>query len=75
METHKYNIMGVDEMIVEALNKYKSLTTYQLAHKVGVSWATVNIHCYKLLSEGRVKVNHESSLSGKKSIWSKGGRK
>ena len=64
-------------MIIEALSKHKSLTTYQLAQRVGVSWATVNIHCYKLLSQGRLKVNHESSLSGKRSIWSyaKGGKR
>ena len=62
--------MAVDEKIIEVLNKHKSLTTYQLAQKVGVSWATVNIHCYKLLSKGMLKVNHESSLSGKRSIWS-----
>jgi predicted ArsR family transcriptional regulator len=62
-------------MITSALNKHKSLTTYQLAQKVGVSWATVNIHCYKLLSKGKVRVNHESSLSGKRSIWSHAGRR
>ena len=63
------NMANIDEMILKALKKHKSLTTYQIAKKLGVSWATVNVHCYRLLAEGKIKVNHESTISGRKTIW------
>ncbi len=62
--------MDIDRMILDALKRYKSLTTYQLAKRIDVSWATVNVHCYRLLAEGKIRVNHESSFSGKRTIWS-----
>jgi len=61
----------VDEFIVGILNKSaKPLTVYQIAKEAGLSWATVNIHCYKLKSNGVVNDNiYECGPGQKKTLW------
>ena len=66
----------IDKLIIKALKEEKELTTYQLAKKVGVSWATIITHCLKLQATGVVDSEAKVSLSGKKILWrikSKGG--
>ena len=63
----------IDEVVVEVLGKSdKPLTIYKIAKEAKVSWATVNIHCYKLKSQG-VIVENVFDIGGvgqKRAFWS-----
>ncbi len=60
----------IDELVIDILTKSdKPLTTYKIAKEAGVSWSTVNIHCYRLKSMDMLReevVNHEH---GRKRIY------
>lgn len=75
---------SVDEKIMETLtdvlkaqiplkkpNEDTRISTYELAKRIGCVWSTVNTHCYKLKSEG--KINGELIVPevgmGKKMVW------
>ncbi len=61
----------IDGLIITALKKSKEpLSTYGLAKHTGVSWSTVNAHCYKLKSGGAINERTERSHAGqKKVLW------
>ena len=60
-----------DDLIKSVLAKPKKpLSTYQIAKLAGISWSTVNMHCYKLKANGIVDCREEESRTGaKKVIW------
>jgi predicted ArsR family transcriptional regulator len=53
--------------------KQKTLSTYQLAKELKVSWSTVNTHCYKLKSLGLVESKIEKPKFGREKVlwWAK----
>lgn len=53
--------------------KQKTLSTYQLAKELKVSWSTVNAHCYKLKSLGLLDNKIEKPRFGKEKVlwWAK----
>jgi DNA-binding CsgD family transcriptional regulator len=53
--------------------KQKTLSTYQLAKELKVSWSTVNTHCYKLKSLGLVENTLEKPKFGREKVlwWAK----
>ena len=62
----------IDELIELTLKKNaEPLSTYQLAKDTGLSWSTINAHCYKLKSMNIVKGKLEVAKIGqrKKLIW------
>lgn len=60
----------VDKLITTLLKKSSPLSTYDIAKKINVSWATANIHCYKLLALGVLKCkNDEVKIGMKRMVW------
>jgi len=60
----------IDKLLLKILKDSENpISTYKLAKKLGISWATVNVHCYKLMSTGRIKGELKESISGKKMFW------
>jgi len=60
----------IDGLVVEVLNKSeKPLTVYKIAKEARLSWATVNIHCYKLKSRGVLVDNAEDLVTGQRKIF------
>ena len=60
----------IDGIVVDVLNKSeKPLTVYKIAKEARLSWATVNIHCYKLKSQGLLVDNASDLVTGQKKIF------
>lgn len=61
----------IDDMIVAVLTgSDKPLTVYKIAKEAGLSWATANMHCYKLKSTGVLLDNtFELGVGQKKVFW------
>ena len=62
----------IDELIESTLKKNaEPLSTYQLAKDTGLSWSTINAHCYKLKSMNVIKGKLVVAKIGqrKKLIW------
>ncbi|MEA3229987.1 MAG: winged helix-turn-helix domain-containing protein [archaeon] len=62
----------IDELIESTLETAgKPVSTYQLAKDTGLSWSTVNAHCYKMKSMGIVDGKFEVARIGqrKKLLW------
>ena len=60
----------VDECIMGVVSKSeKPLTIYKIAKESGISWATVNTHCYKLKSQGVLNDTAFESGPGRKSVF------
>ena len=62
----------IDDLILKKLEEAKgSLSTYKLAKVTNISWSTINIHCYKLEAQGKIKSELETKQIGsrKKRIW------
>lgn len=48
----------------------KPLSTYDIAKRAKVSWATANIHCYKLKAMGILDCkNEEVKIGMKRIVW------
>lgn len=63
----------IDEIVVDVLGRSeKPLTIYKIAKEAKISWATVNVHCYKLKSAGILVENVcETGVPGqKRTFWS-----
>jgi len=67
---------NIDTLILKLLRaakrtKKKSRSTYAIAKKIGISWSTANIHCYKLKSEGKIRGEMECAKIGqsKRIMW------
>ena len=62
---------NLDSVIRDVLfRSQKPLSTYEIAKKAGVSWSTVNIHCFKLKTQGLFKNKSESIIGRrKKVVW------
>ncbi|RLJ06329.1 MAG: hypothetical protein DRP13_03940 [Candidatus Aenigmatarchaeota archaeon] len=60
----------IDKLILKVLKEQGPMTTYQLAKITGLSWATVNVHCYKLKLEGQLYGELKKTISEKKMLWS-----
>ncbi|NOR84844.1 HTH domain-containing protein [archaeon] len=60
-----------DRVIVRFLEKSeKTLSTYEIAKSLNLSWATVNTHCYKLMSFGVIiGRNEEVKIGMKRIVW------
>jgi len=59
-----------DKLIVKVLRESKkSLTAYEIAKRLKISWPTATKHCLDLLLEGMIDREVKSSLSGKKILW------
>lgn len=60
-----------DDLIKAVLVRSKKpLSTYEVAKLAGISWSTVNMHCYKLKSNGIVESKEEEAKTGaKKVVW------
>ena len=60
-----------DNLIKGVIKTAKSpLSTYEIAKKSGVSWATANIHCYKMMALGFLDCkNQEVKIGMKRMIW------
>ncbi len=71
----KRKVGGIDApieiLIIKTLKGNREpLSTYSIAKLLGVSWSTVNAHCYKLKSTGTIDGRMESSQLGqKKVVW------
>ena len=66
------DVKDISKLITKLLTKNKErMTTYEIAHRVKVSWSTANIHCYKLKSEGKIngKLEKAEVGLGKKMVW------
>ena len=62
----------IDELIESVLKKAgKPQSTYQVAKDTGLSWSTINVHCYKLKSMGVLGGRLETAKIGqrKKLLW------
>lgn len=62
----------IDELIESTLKKAGNpLSTYQVAKDTGLSWSTINAHCYKLKSMGIIGGKLEVAKIGqrKKLLW------
>jgi len=60
----------VDRLIRDILKKEKSLSTYEIAKKIGISWSTANSHCYKLKSFGIIDCkDEETKLGMRRILW------
>lgn len=53
--------------------KQKTLSTYQIAKEIKVSWSTANTYCYKLKSLGLVESKIEKPRFGREKVmwWAK----
>ena len=62
---------GVGKLIQDVLrSSRKPLSTYEIAKKIGVSWATANIHCYKMKVLGVLDCRSEEVKIGmKRMVW------
>ena len=60
-----------EKMIIDYLSSVKTpQTTYQIAKALGISWATVSLHCTRLKSLGLIKSEERVSKTGsKKIVW------
>lgn len=48
----------------------RPLSTYEIAKFSNLSWATANIHCYKLLASGRLTSKEDEVKIGiKRVVW------
>ena len=65
------NLSPIDKSIINVLRKEnKPLTTYKIAKKSKISWSAVNLHCYKLKSQGVLDFKVYTSPYGqKKVVW------
>jgi len=64
------NLDKIDGLVVGILNKSeKPLTVYKIAKEAKLSWATVNIHCYKLKSQGALVDTVSDLPTGQKKIF------
>ncbi len=69
MEEENATLSRIDELIMDILTKSnKPLTTYKIAKEAKLSWATVNIHCYKLMSYDILKNETFDIGAGQKRI-------
>jgi DNA-binding Lrp family transcriptional regulator len=62
----------IDQLILKKLEEASEpVSTYKLAKVTNISWSTINIHCYKLESMGKIKSELETKQIGsrKKRIW------
>lgn len=61
----------VDKIIQGLLKSRKvPLSTYDIAKKAKISWATANIHCYKLMAFGVLNCkNEEVKIGMKRVVW------
>lgn len=62
----------IDELIESTLKKAGNpMSTYQVAKDTGLSWSTINAHCYKLKSMGIIGGKLEVAKIGqrKKLLW------
>lgn len=60
----------IDKLILKLLGERGPMTTYQLAKAAGLSWATVNVHCYKLKLQGLIRGELKKTISERKMVWS-----
>jgi len=67
----KPELTRTDKLILNLLkSSSKPLTTYEIAKKLEISWATVNIHCNKLRFHRMIKSEEKTSKTGaKKTLW------
>lgn len=65
-------MMEIDDEILRILrDKPKTeLTTYEVAHKLTISWSTANIHLQKLATEQKIKSSRRMIKHTKKIFWS-----
>lgn len=64
--------ISVDDSILAVLKESREpLSTYELAKRLGVSWSTVNTHCYKLKDAGKIECTQilPKIGAGKKVVW------
>jgi len=70
MDGGERNLSEIDRLIIKILKEEgKPISTYMLTKKIGISWATVNIHCHKLMSAGKISGEMRESISGRKMFW------
>ncbi len=63
-------ISGIERKIIEFL-RASPLSTYQIAKKLKVSWATARFYCYKLKALDLVEESVEKTKRGigRKIVW------
>ncbi|RLJ03561.1 MAG: hypothetical protein DRP11_00235 [Candidatus Aenigmatarchaeota archaeon] len=60
----------IDKKIIDILrNEPEPLTTYEVAKKTGIAWATANIHLKELQFNGFIKGRDEEEGGRKKKVW------
>jgi len=61
----------LDRRIIEELKKSPK-TSYKLAKDLKISWASINLRCYRLLAKGILKAKIEEVRRGvgKRVVWS-----
>ena len=69
--TQEIVLDGADKLIKGILRSSKMpLSTYDIAKKAKVSWATANIHCYKMMALGILMCkNEEVKIGMKRMVW------
>ncbi len=65
------SIGKADKVVLRLLEKSgRALSTYEIAKALKLSWATVNTHCYKLMSFGVISGrNEEVKIGMKRIVW------
>ncbi len=60
-----------DKIILKLLKKSeRALSTYEIAKLLNLSWATANVHCYKLMSFGAISGrNEEVKIGMRRIVW------
>jgi len=58
----------IDKLILKSLRKSKK-TAYQLSKELKISWQTIRIRLYRLLSEGKIEKIEEERGALKKIYW------
>ncbi|NOQ55516.1 MAG: hypothetical protein GQ477_01780 [Nanohaloarchaea archaeon] len=60
-----------DKIILKLLTmSERALSTYEIAKKLNLSWATANVHCYKLMSLGAISGrNEEVKIGMRRIVW------
>jgi len=66
----KDELSETDKDIIESLTKEKDpITTYEVAKRIDVSWATASSHLKDLQIKGLVKSEEKESKGKKSRVW------
>lgn len=60
----KTKLSKADELILDLIKAHGTLSTYDIAKRLEISWSTANVHCYRLLASGLLKNSEDEVKIG-----------